>query len=488
MEYVNGVTLDKLIRDGDAIPKEKLFDILRQTAAALDYAHGKGIVHRDIKPANIMIGVDGQAKITDFGVAKILSQQMTQTRSVLGTPYYMSPEQIQGGQIDGRSDQFALAVITYELMTGERPYGADALPALLFKIVREMPIPPDQVNPSLAPGVGTVLEKSFSKEPGGRYSSCTEFVSAIAMAASQRPEWQPLAQRASAAMETMVTDSPEAAPAAAAQPPDPPPPINLPPMPRTRSRQEFEEPEESHFVRNFVLAVLFLAVIGSGAYYYYSQHLATVPAPEPAAESDLAAAGEQAPAAEPPSEGPSGVEIEPAPGTEPPDVIRMAQEAAEPPAEQPPPAPVPAAVEAAPPPEKEYWVRIRSAPPGAEVSVENDPELTCRTPCELPLKPGRHVLNLSMAGHRMAPRIVQVPDVTDVTIQLDRAAGTLAITSTPPGASIFINGQPRAERTPAMVKLPAGKYQIRLTLAGRPDFNDTVEVRNQVISRVGVNW
>jgi hypothetical protein len=141
-----------------------------------------------------------------------------------------------------------------------------------------------------------------------------------------------------------------------------------------------------------------------------------------------------------------------------------------------------------PPANQEYWVQIRSIPEGADVSVENDAELTCRTPCELPLRAGRHVLNLKMAGHRMSPRIIRVPDVTDVTIRLDQATGTLAITSNPPGASVFINGQPRAEKTPSMVKLPAGKYEIRLTLAGRPDFNETVEVRNQVISRVGVNW
>src|SRR5581483_7923216 len=100
-----------------------MFSILAQTANALDYAHQKGIVHRDIKPANIMLAGDGTAKITDFGIAKInASEQFTMTGSIVGTPHYMSPEQVQGQAVDGRSDQFSLAVMTYELLTGEKPY------------------------------------------------------------------------------------------------------------------------------------------------------------------------------------------------------------------------------------------------------------------------------------------------------------------------------------------------------------------------------
>src|SRR5258707_11611184 len=109
---------------------------MRQTGAALDYAHKKGIVHRDIKPANIMIHEDGTAKVTDFGVAKIVSQSMTVAGTMMGTPSYMSPEQVLGGTITGRADQFSLAVIAYEVLTGEKPFAADQLPALLFNIVR----------------------------------------------------------------------------------------------------------------------------------------------------------------------------------------------------------------------------------------------------------------------------------------------------------------------------------------------------------------
>src|ERR1700738_1362999 len=111
MEYVNGPSLERLMT-GPAPDKQTFLTIVQQTAGALDYAHKKGIVHRDIKPANIMIHEDGQAKITDFGVAKIISQQMT-LGSMMGTPNYMSPEQIRGGAVHGQADQFSLAVIAY---------------------------------------------------------------------------------------------------------------------------------------------------------------------------------------------------------------------------------------------------------------------------------------------------------------------------------------------------------------------------------------
>ncbi len=141
---------------------------MRQTATALDYAHQKGIVHRDIKPANILIHERTHAKITDFGVAKIMSQQMTQSGVMMGTPNYMSPEQVQGHAVDGRADQFSLAVIAYEMLTGEKPFLADQLPALLFRIVREDPVPPQRLNPTIGPQVEVVLKKALAKSANDR--------------------------------------------------------------------------------------------------------------------------------------------------------------------------------------------------------------------------------------------------------------------------------------------------------------------------------
>src|ERR1700681_2268376 len=137
MEFVNGPPLEKMLLREQTPDKETLLSIFRQTASAVDYAHRKGIIHRDIKPANIMIHEDGTAKVTDFGVAKIISQSMTVAGTMMGTPSYMSPEQVQGGTITGRADQFSLAVIAYEVLTGEKPFAAENLPTLLYKIVRD---------------------------------------------------------------------------------------------------------------------------------------------------------------------------------------------------------------------------------------------------------------------------------------------------------------------------------------------------------------
>src|SRR4051812_5742282 len=165
MELVNGPPLDKMMKAEQSPDKETLLSIFRQTAAALDYAHKKGIVHRDIKPANIMIHEDGTAKITDFGVAKIMSQQMTLAGTMMGTPSYMSPEQVQSTTITGGADQFSLAVIVYEALTGEKPFASDSLPTLLYKIVREDPLPPQRLNKTLDPQVDNILRRALAKVP-----------------------------------------------------------------------------------------------------------------------------------------------------------------------------------------------------------------------------------------------------------------------------------------------------------------------------------
>ncbi len=140
MEFVNGPTLEEVLSHAQPPDAATIFRVLRETAAALDYAHKKGIVHRDIKPANIMIHEDGTVKITDFGVAKIPASQLaTQAGMVLGTPCYMSPEQALGKPVDGRSDQFSLAVIAFEMLTGEKPFDSDQLAAVVYKIAHESP-------------------------------------------------------------------------------------------------------------------------------------------------------------------------------------------------------------------------------------------------------------------------------------------------------------------------------------------------------------
>ena len=216
MELVNGPPLEKMLKAERAPDKETLLSLLRQTAAALDYAHKKGIVHRDIKPANIMVHEDGTAKVTDFGVAKIVSQQLTQAGIIMGTPSYMSPEQVQGTAISGRADQFSLAVIAYEILTGDKPFSAEYLLTLLYKIVREDPVAPHRLNPTLLPVVESVMRKGLAKNPDERYETCVDFVDALAVACNASAHWVPLPRGASTSMPTagsndrMPAASPEA--------------------------------------------------------------------------------------------------------------------------------------------------------------------------------------------------------------------------------------------------------------------------------------
>jgi serine/threonine protein kinase len=185
MERVEGVSLYQVLASGRKIPRAEAFEILRQAAAALDYAHRNGVVHRDIKPANILLDKGVTVKVADFGIAKIVStEHQTLTSMVMGTPSYMSPEQIEALPSDGRSDQFSLAVVAYELLTGSRPFEADSLPALAHRIVYADRPSAREVNPELPPAVDVVLHRSLARLPGGRYPSCTGFVTALEEASS----------------------------------------------------------------------------------------------------------------------------------------------------------------------------------------------------------------------------------------------------------------------------------------------------------------
>jgi serine/threonine protein kinase len=180
MERVEGVSLYQVLASGRKIPRTEAFEILRQAASALDYAHRNGVVHRDIKPANIMLDKGVTVKIADFGIAKITStEHHTVTGMVMGTPSYMSPEQIEALPSDGRSDQFSLAVVAYELLTGRRPFLSDSLATLAHMIVYADRPSARALNPSLPADVDMVFGRSLAKLPTDRYSSCTDFVWAL---------------------------------------------------------------------------------------------------------------------------------------------------------------------------------------------------------------------------------------------------------------------------------------------------------------------
>jgi len=177
MELVEGKSLQALIDGNHAFPPARVLRIMEQACSALQFAHERNIVHRDIKPANLMLTRDDTVKVTDFGTAKILQfGTVQQTTHVMGTPSYMSPEQVKGRPVDGRSDIFSLGVVLYELLTGEKPFPGQSITTVIYKIVNEEPIPPRQLNPSIHPGLNEIVMRSLSKEPETRYQSCREML------------------------------------------------------------------------------------------------------------------------------------------------------------------------------------------------------------------------------------------------------------------------------------------------------------------------
>src|ERR1700693_2716321 len=179
MEMVEGRSLQTMLDGRQLFPLPRVMKLMEQVCSALDFAHQHNVVHRDIKPANLMMTADDTVKITDFGTAKILQFGTAQTAHVMGTPSYMSPEQVKGKPVDGRSDIFSLGVILYELMTGEKPFPGQNITTVIYKIINEEPIPPRSLDSSIHPGLSAGITRALSKDPAERYQSCHELMSAL---------------------------------------------------------------------------------------------------------------------------------------------------------------------------------------------------------------------------------------------------------------------------------------------------------------------
>ena len=500
MECVDGPSLEKVLNGQQALDPQTIFSLLRQTATALDYAHKKGIVHRDIKPANILIHEGATAKIADFGVAKILSQQMTHAGVMMGTPNYMSPEQVQGHAVDGRADQFSLAVVAYEVLTGEKPFVADQLPALLFRIVREDPVPPQRINPTLAPQVEVVLRKALSKNASDRYINCTEFADALAAACAFNPRWHALPRAVAQNLPTVgggLTAGGGAAPRAPEpRALEPDLPLQVPP-PDFLDTTQRERRARSPILKSLAWMLVGIGLVGLvlfGAQKYLFNRYSE-PAPQDAnnqiQQQDQSASKPSpmgdapAPQTPPPAENspaataPESTKPETtkpevsAPQAAPPAASAPEKPAANPPADQVPQQPPPAPrVRSIPPPviapksDAPQQVQFVTEPPNAQLTVDGNPDQSCKTPCLIALSPGRHSLSVHLDGYRPYPRIFTVPEEREIFLQLSKAGGTLSITSSPPGASIEINGEAQSRRTPAIFDYPPGNYRVKVSRNG----------------------
>jgi TonB family protein len=276
MEFIDGPNLaDALARTRPSV--ELTLQILKQAAEALDYAHSKGVIHRDIKPANLLLQSEGRVKVADFGIAKIAATNLTRTGTTVGSPAYMSPEQIRAMAMDGRADQYSLGIVAYEMLTGLRPYDSDTITSLVFKVVFEQP---DLAKLDAVPGgrrMDPVFRKVLAKTADERFPTCTAFWQALSDAASGKDmpvaEAQPAGFDSTLPMNAIpVLPTPNAAPPPPPPPPKPeeaaPPPGVAPPLPQFPQQVQAAE----HSRRGVVmggLGVLALA-LGGGGYWMWS--------------------------------------------------------------------------------------------------------------------------------------------------------------------------------------------------------------------------
>ncbi len=179
MELLNGADLKDYTTKDKLLPVGETLETIAKVADALDYAHAQNVVHRDIKPANIMRLNNGEIKVTDFGIARITSQSKTATGTIMGTPSYMSPEQLAGAKVDGRADLFSLGVTLYELLSGEKPFTGETVATLMFRIANAPHPPIEQARADLPPGCREIVDKALEKDPAKRYQRGSEMAAEL---------------------------------------------------------------------------------------------------------------------------------------------------------------------------------------------------------------------------------------------------------------------------------------------------------------------
>ncbi len=453
MEYVQGETLEQLL-PRKQLSSSQTRSILEQTAAALDFAHSKGIIHRDIKPANLIVTREGLVKIADFGVARMQSQNTTHTGTLLGTPTYMAPEQIQGKPADARADQFSLGVLAYEMLTGHTPYKADSVPALLFQIVSQTPPPARHFNSSLSSTIESALTRVLSKNPDARFEDCTSFVKALS------GDFSTVAHQVEQSLPTMAFNPIVA-------------PVDTQPPPPFIRQQQTEPMNRSRFgIFAVILGIATLSAIGIGAFTYFNNPSTVVEQttqPTEALPDPIIPDTTPKPSAFPEQRKDEPVVVDPrkptvvepfdAPATQPKESLGST----------------------------EYAVRITTVPPAAKIIVDSGSP-TCTSPCSLTLPPGRHTFSANLSGYQSAFRVFQVPDQTELNVPLQQSTGQLSIVTTPAGSEIMVDGTVKSERSPAILILPTGKHRIRITTQGHDPREQEIEIREGGISEFRITW
>ena len=242
MELLEGTDLKDLIGRHTPMSLEQKVGLMEQISDGLAFAHAKEVVHRDLKPANLHIQPNGQIKIMDFGLAKLSSSDMTRAGMIMGTPNYMSPEQVRGEKADSRSDVFSLGAVFYELLANRKPFDADSLHAVLFQVMQSEPEPLPHLVPDLPPSLAHLIEKAMSKDPAQRFRDAGELRDALRGVRSQlHPAWTMPPTDTESLLDATVVGTPATIAVLNQPPPAPAPPTegrkpsdSSPPAPRPR--------------------------------------------------------------------------------------------------------------------------------------------------------------------------------------------------------------------------------------------------------------
>jgi serine/threonine-protein kinase len=269
MEFIKGRELKDVFEKGERITLDEVARIMGEILDALDHAHSQGVVHRDIKPANMIVLDNGHIKIADFGIAHVEKSDLTRTGTLLGTPAYMSPEQFMGHPVDGRSDLFSCGVILYQLLTGEKPFTGESTTTVMYKVLREEPVPPSQINLGLPPALDAVVKKALAKNPNERFQTGKDFAKLL-----------------DAAVKAHADPTVHTEPA---------------PMQASTSSARTEEGKKNNAAAMSIVAVASVAAVAAGAYIFLGSKTAPAPVPTVASSQPPAVAPAPAPVAQAPA-------------------------------------------------------------------------------------------------------------------------------------------------------------------------------------------
>ena len=509
MELVEGKSLQNLLDAGQMFPLPRVLRIMEQTCSALQFAHDRNIVHRDIKPANLMLTPDDTVKVTDFGTAKILQfGTVQQTAHVVGTPSYMSPEQIKGKVVDGRSDIFSLGVVLYEMVTGEKPFPGQNITTVIYKIVNEEPTAPRDIDSSIHPGLNDIIMKALAKEPAARYQSCREMFECLRNYRSSPSASNPNATLPSVSnsqnsqSQGGYLDSAQLASASRSLTSRASGPTQTPLVRRTGTIAPAPEPRKNNVLATVLAAILLLSVIvfevqrirpvfqaarlqnnrglNSGSEVQQNQ-AAFEPVAKNVTENTMTE-----------SASPLNTSAEtPAAPNPAPSSAKSAERAAARPSVVTSNPLLPAAAQykdqilqmAA---ERNLRDRLSIKSSGMTLTLSGK------------LRPFEHGELLRFL--RNAPAGIQVTDdIRDDTSNITSPgedsskhqgnqpaplAQGLSVTSDPAGADIFINGDKQLGQTPVTLHLAPGKYNVVLRLAGYDAYSGSVQVLDEVQARV----